>query len=342
MNMLTIGNSHLAVTPQGLGCMGMSEFYGQSNDQHSKQLLQYAVSAGVNFFDTADIYGYGRNEILLGEFIATLPDRTHVVIATKCGIIRDEHDLQKRGIDNSREYIFACCEASIARLNTTIDLYYLHRVIDNPDAIFVAMSAMASLLKAGKIKAVGLSEANAEYIRYAHQCLLDITEGKHGISAVQSEYSLLSRGVENDGVLAACRELGITFIAYSPISRGLLSGELNTLDKLDHDDFRRTLPRFSDENLSHNNKLTTALTELAQAKSCTPAQLALAWLMHQSPAVIPIPGTKQQKYLQQNINAMIVTLNADEMNLLDSLSGNFKVQGTRYTEQAMRSYALTE
>lgn len=342
MNMLTIGKSHLTVTPQGLGCMGMSEFYGQSDDNQSKQLLQNAISSGVNFFDTADIYGYGRNEILLGEFIATLEDRSQIVISTKCGIIRDEHDAQKRGVDNSREYIFACCEASIARLNTTIDLYYLHRVIDNPDAIFVAMSAMASLLKAGKIKAVGLSEANAEYIRYAHQCLLDITEGKHGISAVQSEYSLLSRGVESDGVLDACSELGITFIAYSPISRGLLSGELNTLDKLDHDDFRRTLPRFSDENLSHNNKLTTALTELAQAKACTLAQLALAWLMHQSPAVIPIPGTKQQKYLLQNINAMQVTLSTDEMSLLNSLSTDFQVQGTRYTEQAMRSYALTE
>lgn len=342
MLLTEIGKSGLKVSKQGLGCMGMSEFYGDTNDQESLKLLQQALKLGVNFFDTADVYGYGHNEKLLGEFIKTVPDRDSLVLATKCGIVRDEHDSQKRGVDNSFDYIIACCEASLARLQTNIDLYYLHRTINDKAVIEDAMSAMALLLEQGKIKAVGLSEVSADYIRYAHNYLLSITENKHGISAVQTEYSLISRSVENNGVLDICNELGITFVAYSPISRGLLSGEIDTVTQLAADDFRRNLPRFSEENLTHNNRINQVLKQVAEQKQCTIAQLVLAWLMNKSARVIPIPGTKQLKYLQQNTQAMTITLTPDEVELLNNLSADFTAKGGRYTEQAMQSYALTE
>ena len=342
MSLTEIGKSGLKVSKQGLGCMGMSEFYGDTNDQESLELLQQALKLGVNFFDTADVYGFGHNEKLLGEFIKTVPDRNSLILATKCGIVRDEHDSQKRGVDNSYDYILACCETSLTRLQTNIDLYYLHRTINDKTVIEAAMSAMALLLEQGKIKAVGLSEVSADYIHYAHNYLLSITNNKHGISAVQTEYSLMSRGVESNQVLDTCNELDITFVAYSPISRGLLSGEIETIANLASDDFRRNLPRFSEENLAHNNRINLALKELAERKQCTIAQLALAWLMNKSPRIIPIPGTKQLKYLQQNTQAMAITLTPDEVELLDNLSADFAAKGGRYTEQAMQSYALTE
>lgn len=342
MHNLELGLSGLKISPEGLGCMGMSEFYGSVDNEKSKEVLHAAIKSGVNFFDTADVYGYGHNELLIGEFISELKLRSEVVIATKCGIVRDENDSQKRGVDNSRDYILKSCNESIARLNTTIDLYYLHRVISGNTAIFEAMSAMAILLNEGKIKAVGLSEASADYIRAAHKCLLEITSGRHGISALQTEYSLLSREVEANGVLDACNDLGITFIAYSPMSRGLLSGELMTLDSLDEDDSRRSLPRFSNENLKHNNQLTVALNELSKEKNCTPGQLALAWLMNHSPAVVPIPGTKKLKYLKQNIEATNISLNQKEFSRLSNLSESFEAKGGRYEEAAMTSYSMAK
>jgi aryl-alcohol dehydrogenase-like predicted oxidoreductase len=342
MNNLEIGMSGLNISPEGLGCMGMSEFYGSVDNETSKEVLHLAIKLGVNFFDTADVYGYGHNEKLIGEFVSELNHRSAVIVATKCGIVRDKHDSKKRGVDNSRDYILRCCNESVARLNTNIDLYYLHRVIDDSAIMFEAMSAMATLLDEGKIKAVGLSEANADYIRAAHKCLLEITSGRHGISALQTEYSLLSREVESNGVLDACNDLGITFIAYSPMSRGLLSGELMSLDKLDKDDSRRSLPRFSNDNLKHNNQLTIAIYELSKEKNCTPGQLALAWLMNHSPSVVPIPGTKKVKYLKQNIDAININLNLEEFTRLSQLSKSFETRGGRYEESAMTSYSMNK
>ena len=342
MDYIKLGATEIKVSLEGLGCMGMSEFYGNANNAQSEKVISVAIESGINFFDTADVYAFGDNERLIGKVIGNLPQREQLVLATKCGIIRDKKDVQKRGVDNSPEYIKKCCDLSLDRLGTYIDLYYLHRVVDDSPTIKEAMKSMASLLKVGKIRAVGLSETNEKNIRYAHQCLLEETSGKHGISAVQTEYSLLSRGVEKDGVLKTCDELGITFVAYSPISRGLLSGELTTLEHLDSNDFRRALPRFSDENLAYNNQITKIIYEMAKEKKCTPAQLSLAWLMHNKASVVPIPGTKKIQHLEQNIDAVNIKLTANEHKHLSTLSKGFKAKGLRYSEQAMKSYALSE
>lgn len=325
-----LGNSDIIVSSQGLGCMGMSEFYGDSDKENAKQVISTAVDLGVNFFDTADMYGYGENEKLVGEAIDKLPNREKLVIATKCGIVRDKSQPGLREFNNSPEYIISSCSSSTERLGTYIDLYYLHRVVDDKQTLNHAMKAMATLLGQGKIRAVGLSEVSAENIKFAHACLLDLTDGKHGLSAIQTEYSLLSRDVEQNGALDTCHELGLSFVAYSPICRGLLSGEINSLDGLHSNDFRRNLPRFSGNNLDYNNQFTQSMSAIANDKHCTTAQLSLAWLTHQHDNVITLPGTKKLQYLQQNVAAVDITLTNDEYSHITSLSDKFIVKGDRY------------
>jgi aryl-alcohol dehydrogenase-like predicted oxidoreductase len=342
MKEIKIGRSGLKVSKEGLGCMALSDFNSAKDNDDSMGLLSEALISGINFFDTADVYAYGQNERLLGRFINEQENRESLVIASKCGIVRDKSDTSKRGMNNSPEYIRLSCLESITRLDTHIDLYYLHRVVDDKKTLNNAMMAMAELLDEGKIKAVGLSEANEECIRYAHQCLLNLTQGRHGISAVQTEYSLMSRTVEANGVLAACKDLGITFVAYSPIGRGILSGEVTSLDNLDKDDFRRTLPRFSAENLKYNNLLISTIKNIAKKMDCTTAQLSLAWLMNKSPAVVPIPGTKHSRHLQENIAAMDIKVSPQDMSRLNAVSASFHAKGTRYSKQAMIDYGLSE
>lgn len=341
MNKLLLGSTDLTISSEGLGCMGLSEFYGETTRENSKLVIKKAINLGVNFLDTADVYGYGDNEILLGEVLNEI-DRGGVVVATKCGILRDINDVNKRGVDNSYDYILECYEHSRHRLKTDIDLYYLHRVVKDKNVIKEAMKAMASLLESGKIRAVGLSEVDADFIRYADACLRKETQNRHGISAVQTEYSLISRGVEENGVLECCKELDITFVAYSPICRGLLSGNLENLDALDEDDFRRMLPRFSSENLTYNNSIVKKIKNIAERKGCTASQLALAWIIHSPYNIVPIPGTKREKYLIENCKAADIKFTQEEWQEISDLTINFKASGQRYAESAMKSYDLQE
>ena len=341
MKKINLGTSGLTISTEGFGCMGLSEFYGETTRDNAKSMIKKAVELGVTLLDTADVYAYGDNEVLLGEVLNEI-DRTEVVVATKCGIVRDEFDTTKRGVDNSYEYILKSFENSRRRLNTEIDLYYLHRVVKDKTLIKDAMKAMAFLLNENKIKAVGLSEVDAEFIRYADMCLRSETKGCHGISAVQTEYSLMSRGVEKNGVLECCKDLDIAFIAYSPICRGLLSGHFKSLDELDKDDFRRMLPRFSNENLTHNNSIVKELEERANKKGCTTTQLVLSWLINSPYNIIPIPGTKREKYLIENCKAVEISLTNKEWNEISDLTNDFQVIGQRYTETAMISYNLQE
>ncbi|MGR5364523.1 aldo/keto reductase [Vibrio mediterranei] len=341
MKKRNLGKSGFTISTEGFGCMGLSEFYGDTTRENAKLMIKKAIELGVTLLDTADVYAYGDNEVLLGEVLNEI-DRSEVVVATKCGIVRDEFDMTKRGVDNSYEYILKSFESSSRRLNTEIDLYYLHRVVKDKAVIKDAMKAMAFLLNERKIKAVGLSEVDAEFIRYADKCLRYETKGIHGISAVQTEYSLVSRGVESNGVLECCKELDITFIAYSPICRGLLSGYLESLEELDKDDFRRTLPRFSNENLAHNNSIVKKLEETANKKGCTTTQLALSWLINSPYNIVPIPGTKREKYLIENCKSVEIDLTNEEWNEISVLTNDFQVVGQRYTEAAMKSYDLQE
>ncbi|EGR2796854.1 hypothetical protein BOO29_15695 [Vibrio navarrensis] len=331
------------VNPIGLGCMGMSEFYGQTDEQQSLDVLHKALELGVNHFDTADVYGYGHNEALLGRFIRTLGSagRENISLATKCGIVRD-NDVASRNVDNSPEYIRKACQASLSRLNTHIDLYYLHRIQDQGLYIDESMSAMADLLKEGKIQAVGLSEVSPEIILKADQSLKKYTQGKHGISAVQTEYSIVTPTVEKNGVLAAIEEIGAKLVAYSPIGRGMLTGKLLSLDTLAQDDFRRSLPRFSNDNLKENNRLVEAICMLAKEKNVTPAQLSLAWLLARSEHVIAIPGTKREKYLIENVAALKAQLSHSDMQFIDEVMTNHPIQGLRYAQPAMAAYGLEE
>ncbi len=341
MKKINLGKSGLIISAEGFGCMGLSEFYGETTRDNAKSIIKKALELGVTLLDTADVYAYGDNEVLLGEVLNEI-DRSAVVVATKCGIVRDAFDTTKRGVDNSYEYILKSFENSRRRLNTEIDLYYLHRVVKDKVIIKEAMKAMAFLLGEGKIKAVGLSEVDAEFIRYADTCLRSETKGNHGISAVQTEYSLVSRGVESNGVLECCKNLDITFIAYSPICRGLLSGHLESLDELAKDDFRRMLPRFSKENLAHNNTIVKKLEDIAHQKGCTTTQLVLSWLINSPYNIVPIPGTKREKYLIENCQSVEVNLTNKEWNKISDITNEFQVVGQRYTEAAMNSYDLQE
>lgn len=318
-----LGNSGLAVSGIGLGCMGMSEFYGKSDDVASVALLEKALELGVNFWDTADMYGVGHNEMLLAQVLRHRRDE--VVLATKFGNMRGL-DGAFLGVSGTPEYLKAACDMSLKRLGVDhIDLYYQHRVDPNVP-IEDTVGAMADLVKAGKVRFLGLSEASVQTIRRAHAV--------HPIAALQTEYSLWTRDPE-DGILATCRELNIAFVAYSPLGRGFLTGQVSQPDELDASDFRRHNPRWREENLQQNLDLVDKVAEIAASKGCTPAQLALAWVLAQGEHIIPIPGTRREKYLRDNIGALDVTLTEAELAFINEVIPAGAAAGTRYHETMM-------
>jgi aryl-alcohol dehydrogenase-like predicted oxidoreductase len=323
-----LGRTSQSISALGLGCMGMSEFYGARNDAESLATLEAALAAGIDFFDTADTYGHGHNEELVGRFLKGR--REKVVLATKFGIVRKPGTYERR-VDNSPAYIRAACEASLQRLGVEqIDLYYMHR--RNPDVpVEESVGAMAELVSQGKVKALGLSEVSVETLRRAHKV--------HPIAAVQSEYSLWSRDPEQ-GMLQACAELGVTFVAYSPLGRAFLTGTVSNPDALPEGDFRKASPRFQAEALERNNRLVAALEKFAAEHKAKPAQVALAWLLGKHPHVVPIPGTKRRTYLAENAAAADIKLTAADIAELDRIFAPDAVAGARYTEEGMRGVGL--
>ncbi len=315
----------LEVSAIGLGCMGMSDFYGPSDEQTNLAVLEHALDIGVDFLDTADMYGVGRNEILLAKVLSRR--RNEVVLATKFGNVRAA-DGSFLGIDGSPGYVAAACDASLKRLGVDhIDLYYQHRVDPNVP-IEETVGAMARLVEAGKVRHLGLSEASGASVRRA--------AAVHPIAALQSEYSLWTRDVEDDA-LPVCRELGIGFVPYSPLGRGFLTGAISSASTLADDDWRRQNPRFQEGNIDVNRALVDAVTGLAQSRGCTPAQLALAWLLHQGPDIVPIPGTRRTSRLDENAAATMLELDAAELARLDEVLSRHEVAGTRYPEAGMRN-----
>ena len=324
MQLRTLGTQGLRVSPMGLGCMGMSEFYGATDDTESTATIHQFLDRGFNFLDTADAYGPFRNEELVGR--AIMGRRDSVVLATKFGIQRSENPAERR-INGKPEYVRAAAEASLQRLNVDhIDLYYLHRV-DAETPIEDTVGAMAELVEAGKVRYLGLSEASPDTLRRAMKV--------HPISALQSEYSLWTREPE-DGVLAACRELGIGFVAYSPLGRGFLTGQLRKFEDFGEDDYRRFSPRFQGENFQKNLDLVDKVAELAKAKGCTAAQLALAWVLAQGDDIVPIPGTKRRTTLEQNLDALKLELTKAEFAQLEVLLPKGAAAGMRYPEAMMK------
>lgn len=322
MQQRTLGT--LSVSALGLGCMGMSEFYGHADEGESLATIDRAIALGCTFLDTADMYGPYTNEQLLGRALAGR--RNEVTLATKCGLVRDATDPKKRGVSNKPEYIRQSCEGSLSRLNTDhIDLYYLHR-IDPTVPIEESVGTMSQLVAEGKIRHVGLSEMAPETLRRA--------QATHPIAAVQCEFSLWSRDPEDD-VLPLCRELGVGLVPYSPLGRGFLTGKITSAADLDANDFRRHSPRFQGDNLGRNLALVEAVRMLAAAKGCTPAQLALAWVLAQGDDIVPIPGTKRVKYLEDNIGALDVRLDAADLASLDAAFPRDAAAGARYSMDAM-------
>ncbi len=319
-----LGTQGLVVSEQGLGCMGMSEFYGSLDEQESVRTLNRSIELGVTFLDTSDVYGPHTNEELLGRVFKGRRDE--ITLATKFGIVRDPNDPSKRSISGRPEYVRQSCDASLKRLGVqVIDLYYQHRV--DPDVpIEETVGAMAGLIDAGKVRYLGLSEAGPETIRRAHKT--------HPISALQTEYSLWSRDPE-DGLLEVTRELGIGFVAYSPLGRGFLTGQIKSESDLEPGDFRRNNPRFQGENFQKNLELVVKLQDLAKRKGVTASQLALAWTLQQGDDIVPIPGTKRVKYLEENAAASELTFSTAELREIDEIAPANIAAGTRYTENAM-------
>ena len=318
MKIVKLGQQGLKVPAVGLGCMGMSEFYGHSDDANSLKLLDEALEIGCNFWDTADMYGPFANEKLLGKALTNR--REKVILATKFGVKRGQ-DGAWLGISGSPEYVKACCDASLKRLNTDyIDLYYQHRP-DPEVPIEETVGAMAELVQAGKIRYIGLSEASAEDLEKAHHT--------HPISALQTELSLWSRDVE-ESILPKARELGIGFVAYAPLGRGFLTGAIKQRDDLEQGDWRLSNPRFSEEAIANNQKLVEKIKEIATEKDVTPSQVALAWVLAKGDDIAVIPGTRRSKYLNLNWATQEIILSEKEKAELDAFSQNFKVVGERY------------
>lgn len=335
-----LGNHGPEVSIIGLGCMGMSEFYGPINIPDSIATLNRALELGCNFFDTAAIYGLGHNERLLGTLLYGIARETYF-IATKCGVRRDPSDLTKRVVDNSPEHIKESCTESLVRLGIGyIDLYYLHRIARNGADIEASMQAMAELLAEGKIHYVGLSEASKEIIERANSALLRFTEGKHHIAAIETEYSLMSRTPEIDGTMQVCRELGIAFVPYAPLGRQYLTALDRTSDFYDEGDCRKMFPRFQKEHVERNQRIVRQIVEMAAEKKCTPAQLCLAWVLAQGDNIIPIPGTKHVAYLEENLLAVKVKLTPEDLHKLDEIAPIGSFSGTRYPEKFMQSNNL--
>jgi aryl-alcohol dehydrogenase-like predicted oxidoreductase len=325
MQTRTVGKSGLTVSAIGLGCMGMSEFYGPGDDAESIATIHRALELGVTFLDTADVYGPFKNEELVGRAIAGKRDR--VVLATKFGIVRDPSNPMARGISGKPDYVKTACEASLRRLNTdVIDLYYQHRV-DPETPIEETVGAMSELVREGKVRYLGLSEAAPETLKRAHAV--------HPIAALQTEYSLWTRDPE-DGVLPTCRALGIGFVAYSPLGRGFLTGQITKPDDLGEDDYRRHSPRFQGENFEKNLELVKLVRALARKKGCTAGQLALAWVLAQGSDIVPIPGTKRRAYLEENVKAADQALTRDELAEIGRIAPKGVAAGLRYTEAMMR------
>jgi aryl-alcohol dehydrogenase-like predicted oxidoreductase len=314
-----LGRTGFTLSAMGLGCMGMSEFYGPGDEQESIATIHRALGLGINFLDTADVYGPFKNEELVGKAIRGRRDK--VVVATKFGIVRDPENPQSRGFNGKPDYVRKSCEGSLRRLGVeAIDLYYQHRV-DASTPIEETVGAMAELVKEGKVRYLGLSEAGAETIRRAAKV--------HPIAALQTEYSLWSRDPE-DEILPTCRELGIGFVAYSPLGRGFLTGQITKFEELPADDYRRISPRFQGDNLQKNLELVGRLEEIAKEKSCKPSQLALAWVLAQGENIIPIPGTKRRNYLEENEAALDVNLTADDLARISKAMPPGIAAGTRY------------
>ena len=323
MKTRTLGKSGLVVSSMGLGCMGMSEFYAGRDEQEAIATIHRALEIGINLLDTADMYGPFTNEELVGRAIKGRRDK--VVLATKFGNVRGK-DGSFLGINGRPEYVIAACELSLRRLAVdTIDLYYQHRVDPNTP-IEDTVGAMTRLVEQGKIRHIGLSEAGIETIRRAHKV--------HPITALQTEYSLWTRDPE-DGILDVCRELGIGFVAYSPLGRGFLTGQIKSLDDLAPDDYRRNSPRFKGDNFEKNLELVKRIEAMAAEKGCTPAQLTLAWLLAQGEDIVPIQGTKRRKYLEENVAALDVVIAPKDRKRLDEIAPKGVAAGMRYPESAM-------